>query len=240
MDVGLKASLVRYPGGAVLERHSHDAGGVSIVLAGSIEEEVGSRTECGHVGSVVAKPAGTEHRNRVGREGAILLAIKGREADDIAAHGWRWAHSRLAAAVGLHFARHLKTGGYVDTEALFDLLACVNTATPDQAPTPAWIDEVRSRIDREPGSMPVTILAELADVHPVYLARVFRMRFGCSIREYRRKERVRRAANLLATCDLPIATVAAAVGFFDQSHLCRDFKAELNVSPSDYRAIIRS
>lgn len=240
MDVGLKASLVRYAGGAVLERHAHGAAGVSIVLAGSIEEQVGSRTECGQVGSIVAKPAGVEHRNRVGKDGAILLAINGREAHDIAAHGWRWAHSRRAAKVGLHLARDLKRGCEVDADQLIELLACASPTRPHGPSMPTWISEVRSRIDRESGPTPVTVLADFADVHPVYLARAFRMRFGCSIREYRRKERVRRAANLLATCDLPIATVAAAVGFFDQSHLCRDFKAELNVSPSDYRAIIRS
>lgn len=242
MDAELNASLVRYAGGALLERHSHGAAGVSIVLAGSIEEEVGSRTELGRVGSIVTKPAGLDHRNRVGSDGAILLAIKGREADDIAAHGWRWTQSRSAAALGLRVARSLKRHDAVDAEQLLELLTFASSSDRASvgARTPTWIDEVRSRIDRECAPTPVARLAALVGVHPVYLARAFRVRFGCSIREYRRKERVRRAANLLATCELPIVTIAAALGFFDQSHLCRDFRAELNVSPRDYRAIIRA
>ena len=240
MDGGMNASLVRYAAGTVQERHFHSAAGVSIVLAGSIEEQVGTKTECGQVGSIVAKAAGVEHRNRVGKGGAILLAIKGSDVEAIATRGWTWAHSRPAAAFGLHLARQITAGGRVDTDQLIELLACAAPARSDRPVTPAWIVEVRSRVEREPVTTSVRTLAHHVQVHPVYLARAFRLHFGCSIREYRRKERVRQAANLLATCDLPIASIAAAVGFFDQSHLCRDFRAELNVSPSDYRAIVRS
>ena len=235
--MGLRAAVVRYIGGEVLEAHAHEAGSVSIVLAGLIEEEVGRRTEVGRVGSIVAKPAGVEHCNRVGRDGAILLAINGPEADAIALE-WRWSRSRGAGIAGLRVARGLGLGGVVEVDQLLDLLAFADG--PNNARRqPAWLDDIRRRLDRDLVPPPVAALAELADVHPVYLARAFRGRFGCSIREYRRHVRVCRAADLLAGSSLPIAAIAAKLDFFDQSHLCRDFKAELAVSPGDSRAILR-
>lgn len=240
LDCALDASVVRYASGAMLDRHAHAAASVSLVLAGSIQEEVGRRTEVGRTGSLVAKPADVEHSNLVGRNGAILLAIKGREAEDVAGKSWRWTKSREAVAVGLHLARGLKRGAPADPEQVLDLLGLAATSKSDRSPTPAWIGGIRMRLDREPKPPTVVELAELAGVHPVYLARAFRRQFGCSIRDYRRAVRVRRAAEMLAGDTLPISAVAASLDFFDQSHLCRDFKAEMNVSPAEYRAIVRS
>ncbi|HEX6740474.1 MAG TPA: helix-turn-helix domain-containing protein [Sphingomicrobium sp.] len=237
--MGLRASLVRYAGGAVLEPHAHAAGSVSVVLAGMIEEDVGRRTEVGRLGSLVAKPAGVEHCNRVGRDGAILLAVSGKDSEAITAGGWRWTQSHPAAALGLQLARALNSGAAADAEQLFDLLGLVAELRPARTPT-AWLDSIRSRLEREPNPPSVAELAGLKGVHPVYLARAFRQRFGCSLRDYRRRARVRRAANLLASSTLPIAEIAARLDFFDQSHLCRDFRAELAVSPRAYRAIVRS
>jgi AraC family transcriptional regulator len=237
----LEAVVVRYAGSALLEWHAHAEASVSVVLAGSIEEQVGSRTGLGRIGSVVAKPAGLEHCNRVAAEGATLLAIKGKEAAEIASRGWCWTSSHRSAIAGLQLARSLRAGFAPDAEPLIDLLSFADEAgqRPSTRRRLAWLDDIRSRLDRQ-NAPPVSRLAELADVHPVYLARAFRQQFDCSIRDYRRRARVRRAANLFASSDLPIAAIAASLDYFDQSHLCRDFRTELAVSPADYRAILRS
>ena len=235
----LQASVVRYAGGTVLEPHQHGSASVSVVLAGTIEEEVGRRTEVGRMGSLVAKPAGIEHCNRVGRHGAILLAIKGSGAEAVTAQGWRWGQSHGAAALGLQLARSLNGGAPANSERLFDLLGLVDDGRP--APTrTTWLDAVRAQLEDEPVPPTVAELAGSHGVHPVYLARAFRQRFGCSLRDCRRRARVRRAAQLLAASTVPIAEIAARLDFFDQSHLCRDFQTELAVSPGAYRAIVRS
>jgi len=237
--IELNASVVRYAPGAVLEPHSHGSASVSLVISGSIEEWVGSRAEVGEIGCLVAKPADVVHGNRVGGEGAVLLAIKGEEVDPVAAEGWRWTQSTSAAALGLRLARGLNAGVSADPEELLDLLAYAGVTAPPLR-RPSWLDQVVNRLDREAEPLPVSELARGVEVHPVYLARAFRQHFRCSIREYRRRKRVRRAARLLVGSDLSIAAIAARLDFFDQSHLCRDFRAELAVSPSDYRAIVRS
>jgi AraC family transcriptional regulator len=47
--------------------------------------------------------------------------------------------------------------------------------------------------------------------------------------------RVERAARLLRDTAMPLADVAAACGFCDQSHLARSFRHVLGCTPSDYR-----
>jgi AraC family transcriptional regulator len=73
-------------------------------------------------------------------------------------------------------------------------------------------------------------------MHPVSLARAFRRAHGCSITWYRRRSRVRRAADLLTTA-MPLADVAMESGFTDQSHFCRVFKVETGLTPSVYRRL---
>jgi AraC family transcriptional regulator len=73
----------------------------------------------------------------------------------------------------------------------------------------------------------------------VHLSRIFRQRFGCNIGEYARNWRVEAASRQLATSTSPIAEVAAAAGFADQSHLCRTFKTVSGLTPKEFRAIFR-
>jgi AraC-like DNA-binding protein len=71
------------------------------------------------------------------------------------------------------------------------------------------------------------------------LARSFRDRFGTSPHRYlvgRRLERVR--AEIARGASL--ADAAYAVGFADQSHMTRHFKARFGLTPGRYAALSRS
>ena len=73
-------------------------------------------------------------------------------------------------------------------------------------------------------------------MHPVALARAFRRTHGCSITAFRRRVRVRRAAELLVA-GASLVDVALESGFADQSHFCRIFRTEMGVTPSAFRAM---
>jgi len=79
-------------------------------------------------------------------------------------------------------------------------------------------------------------LSELADVAGLSISR-FAVRFsaemGTSPQQYVRLVRVRHAQRLLSR-GLPPSVVAAEVGFFDQSHLCRHFKRVLGRTPRQW------
>jgi AraC family transcriptional regulator len=76
-------------------------------------------------------------------------------------------------------------------------------------------------------------------VHPVYLARSFRERYGVSVGEYVRRLRLDWAAAQLSATETPVATVAAEAGFADQSHFTRAFKRHMGLTPGRYRRVVR-
>ena len=79
-------------------------------------------------------------------------------------------------------------------------------------------------------------LAELAQVSPAYLRRIFKKRYGVSPAGYVLRERIRLAQQLLSEEALSVAQVASAVGYRDALYFSRVFKKQLGISPSEYRA----
>jgi AraC family transcriptional regulator len=69
----------------------------------------------------------------------------------------------------------------------------------------------------------------------VTLARGFRKAYGRSVGAYLRWLRVARAARELAETDAPLAEIALAAGFADQSHFSNVFRRETGLSPSAFR-----
>jgi len=82
-------------------------------------------------------------------------------------------------------------------------------------------------------------LAALAGFSKSYLLEVFKRHVGISPHEYLTCVRVNRAKKLLHQ-GLPIAQVAYATGFVDQSHLNRIFKKYVLVTPGQYQRDNRS
>lgn len=76
-------------------------------------------------------------------------------------------------------------------------------------------------------------LADLVRLSPFHLLRVFRETVGLPPHSYLTQLRVTRAKRLIAS-SMPLAEVAGAVGFSDQSHLTRHFKALVGVTPGQY------
>ncbi|MDP0491250.1 MAG: helix-turn-helix domain-containing protein [Verrucomicrobiota bacterium JB023] len=72
------------------------------------------------------------------------------------------------------------------------------------------------------------------------LERYFRKETGMSPARYRLLCRVTRARNLLQFSRKPLAEIASACGFCDQSHLSRAFAAEHGVTPGRWRERISS
>ena len=77
-------------------------------------------------------------------------------------------------------------------------------------------------------------LAQRADVSDSYLRRVFRKQYGAAPGAYVIRERIRLAKQYLAS-GLPVAAVAAKVGYRDPLYFSRLFKKQTGLSPSEYR-----
>ena len=69
-----------------------------------------------------------------------------------------------------------------------------------------------------------------------YLARKFKEKYGRTIQEYLRRERLGRAHEWLVNTDLPIKVIAADLGFYDLQHFYRCFKNRYSSTPAATRA----
>ena len=77
-------------------------------------------------------------------------------------------------------------------------------------------------------------VADAAGLSPFHLSRVFKKETGLPPHKYLTQVRVHRARAML-TGGLPIADVALATGFADQSHLTKWFKRVIGVPPGAYQ-----
>jgi AraC-like DNA-binding protein len=97
------------------------------------------------------------------------------------------------------------------------------------------IRQVRRYIDEHYAQgVTLTELAQMVGLSPYYLLRVFVRDVGLPPHAYLESVRIRQAQRLL-TQGLPLAQVAAILGFSHQSHLTRHFKQILGVTPGVYR-----
>lgn len=82
---------------------------------------------------------------------------------------------------------------------------------------------------------PVARYAEALKVTPTHLSRLTREAFGCPASHMIRDRVVREARRNLVYTNLPVATIAYALGFNDPSYFSRTFTLATGLSPSEFR-----
>ena len=210
--------MVQYAPHTYYAPHAHDTTSLTLVIRGEIEERVASRVE--HAGplSVVVKPAGVEHADTFGPNGASTLQVVLSQADatQFAAassrlDAWRWSHAAVSSGAMLALLR-LATADPLATEVhasvddhVLDVIAALEPA-PEPRFTPRWLREAHALLAST--TQTIRTIAISVGVHPVYLAYEFRRHEGMSPTEYRRRERLRRAARLIAETRKPLAEIA--------------------------------
>lgn len=129
----------------------------------------------------------------------------------------------------------------VEGLVLETLGAAARRMTRCQSPArPEWLRRARDFIHEHfAAGVSLTGLAASVEVHPSHLTRMFRRHYGCSVGDYVRRLRLEYAAHELIASDQPLAEIAAAAGFYDQSHFTHTFKSHLKMTPAEYRAAVR-
>lgn len=80
-------------------------------------------------------------------------------------------------------------------------------------------------------------LAKDLNISVGYASDCFKKSMGVSIMRYVQKIKIDRAKNLLLSTDKSILYIGILLGFYDQSHFSRTFKAIVGISPTAYRNI---
>lgn len=101
---------------------------------------------------------------------------------------------------------------------------------------PGAARRVREHIeDHLSENIDLAALAGIAGLSVYHFARAFKQTLGVTPHHYLVTRRVEQAKEMLARTDAPLAEVASATGFSDQSHLARHFRQILGVTPTQFR-----
>lgn len=241
-------SRVIHATGRSLPTHEHAQAYFSLLLAGDYLEEAGGSEWRYQPFDAGFHPARVPHCDSIGAAGArfLCLEVSAEPLDAADVRVWN-APALLAADVAVQLLRLYRpliigTLSAIECEtAVWELCGEVSRE-PRYAERgyPAWLRRCVELVEGE-FAEPLTVqdIARRSGIHPVHLSREFRRRFGESLGEYTNKVRVRHACALMRCDTVPLAAVAAATGFTDQSHLCRVFKSLLRCTPSEFRRCTR-
>jgi AraC family transcriptional regulator len=232
-----------------VHEHTHEDAHFLLLLQGNYLSSAQGMPPVCSTRALVLNPPGTTHRDCFRGLDGLFFTVS------VPSAVWREAQLRRplpASAVKLPGStliraaclwRELRawdTASTLAVEGGFEELldAAAEVAQSGSRDGPAWLERVRDLLADEWRRTPGLVeLAHQADVHPVYLARAFRKRYGCSPGTYLRRCRMERAIDLLDDTGLSIAEVAASCGFVDQAHFTHTFRRAHRVTPSQYRAL---
>jgi AraC family transcriptional regulator len=252
---GLILSELLHAEGKRLPQHSHEMAFFCLLLDGAYAEFYRTRTIWYRPMTIVWHPPGISHRDEIGREGGKFFTVevhhrwlerlrefaRGPEVlpndlNDVHGGELVWLALRL-------YREHKEQQAYsplVIEGLMLEMLAmAARVKMPVEKRPPAWLTRVVDQLQAEfRQNLSTTDLAAEAGVHPVHLAAVFRQFHNQTIGEYQQQLRVHYASQLLGNLELPLAEVAQAAGFADQSHLTRIFKRFSGTTPGALRALL--
>ncbi|MFL5493922.1 MAG: helix-turn-helix domain-containing protein [Gemmatimonadales bacterium] len=240
--------------GSSLPWHTHDGSTICFVLEGSFTEVMAGSALLCVPATLKFTPAGERHCDRFDRGDARGLLIETepprmeaiRPYSAVLEERLTFQGGRLAAIAQRihHEFRQMDSAAPLAMEGmLLELLAAASREQEMQltGTEPAWLRRTREMIHADPAChRSLGVMAQAAGVHPVTLARAFRKAYGCSMGEYLRRLRIGRAARQLADSETPLAEIALAAGFADQSHFSNVFRRQTGMSPSSFRRSVRT
>ncbi len=244
-----------HPDGSSLPWHTHAGPTICFVLHGAFTEiSAGETLDC-RPAMLKVTPAEERHWNRFDRGDAhgLLIEAEAARAEELRPHATVLDRhvsfqGGLPAAIARRIYEELRAMDDAASLAIEGLLLELLAAATRQGHTnsgtrgqPGWILRARDLLHADlTHRRTLADLAAEVGVHPVTLARGFRRSFGCSVGEYVRRLRIERAATQLGGSEVPLAEIALAAGFSDQSHFSNLFRRETGMSPSAYRRAMRT
>lgn len=250
---GLKLARCSHAPNSRLEAHSHASFALVCILEGEVEELSYARTLTYRRGDVVVKPPGHVHANRFGRRGAetVYLEVTGAARVQLPEFSPLFRHegqltgretSRIVDELERLFAVSKELEPPQLTERSQRLLVAASTVLRAPRETDGfWLDRLRNRLhDGYQHPLELRALSREFQLHPVYVARRFRERFGCTVGEYLRQLRISHALGLLMETDMPLREIALDAGFSDQPHFTRLFRRSTGLPPGAFRSQSRT
>jgi AraC family transcriptional regulator len=246
---GFTVTPGRHARGSAIGWHDHESPTICCVLQGGFTESWRGGSVIASPGTIKVTPAGDRHCDSFAKSDVrgLLVEVAPERVDAIRPYSQVLDQRQsLQGGSAATIARRLNEELRLPDDAallaieglLLELVATVSRRERGACARrgPSWLLAARDLIHADPTAhLSLAGVAETVGVHPITLARGFRAGFGCSVGTYLRRLRVELAGRWLVETDLPLAEIALAAGFCDQSHFSNLFRRAVGVTPSDYR-----
>ena len=250
---GLRFRESRYAANLKLPRHSHQCAYFCFVLRGSYDETCGGRLRTCRPSTLIFHNPQETHADYFHGQGARLLSveletewIENLNDYSIVLDRLYDFHGNASSHLALKIADELRNDDAASAIALegltLELIAAASRHcgqdSRDKAPRRI---ELAKEFLQAHFSEPLRLsgLALAVDAHPVYLAREFRRRYGCTVGEYIRRLRIEFACRQIATSEDSLVKIALNAGFPDQANFSRTFKRCTGKTPTEFRNTVR-
>ncbi|MCI0486741.1 MAG: AraC family transcriptional regulator [Blastocatellia bacterium] len=251
---GFAMTEVAYSPGLKMRNHSHEPAYFGLVLQGAYTEKYGQKNRNCKASTLVFHPPGEDHAVEFHWQGARIfrVEIKPECLERVREHsvtldrpagfqgGWpTW----LAARLYNEFQETDRAAPLAIEGLTLEILAetARHQSDSSECSPPRWLRQAKDLLhDQFSENLSLAAVAEAVRVHPVYLARAWRKHFHCTVGQYLRQLRIENACREIARSDTPLAEIAAAAGFYDQSHFSRTFKRITGLTPAEYRIVFRA
>ncbi len=236
---GVTVTSTRYSALQRQSRHRHENPTYFFLIGGEfcdVSSELGTRYP--ERFELLFHPAGCWHEGISGESGRCGLNIEpsvewlagfGLEASDLGKY--RVESDPVRGCELLRLANSGMPGEWASDQILEILLPSEPVAQDGSG----WLKRLDSLLFASDGTRwSLRTLASELGVHPVYLARVFRQRYRCSLTQWLLRRRLLEAARGLS--DGPsVSDVAHEAGFADQSHFGRAFRSYFELTPGHFQ-----
>jgi len=249
----IRLRKMSYPDGWCSPTHAHKNARFVFVLKGSFSEKYGRFERFCSPLTFIFRPPHEEHSDDYHNNGVVCLSV------DISS---QWLDRLRQHHVGLVVSKQLRSANLdsLIVKLNEELMAGDNVSDrglrmfliesaielhrsrpPVLASDAKWITRAEDFIrENMLAGLSLNMIATEVGVHPVHLARTFRRKNHCTVGEYVRRLRIETACLSLTSSAIPLAQIAAEVGFSDQSHFSRTFKRVTGMTPAQYRTIFQS
>jgi len=247
---GFRFTEKSYSSNARLPAHAHELSHFCFVLAGNYKEQMAGKLFERSPAALVYYPPDVSHGEEhftAGRH--FLVEIDSKSLDLVRDYGARLCEPvLLSGASSLWLANRMYQEfnqrdefSSIALESIStELLIAASRRDRQQAERnpPAWLGRVkdclRVNFSEPPG---LNELAKAVDVHPTHLARVFRQFERRTVGDYIREVRIDYARERMLGSNEPLAEIALAAGFADQTHFTRTFKRITGMTPTEFRRL---
>ena len=207
---------------SVLGRHAHEEAYAALVLSGGYEEAGDNGRFRVTVGDVVFHGQFEAHLDRFSETGAVVLNLPLPPGCSYTPGIARVADPDSVARMAERSRR----------DAIHWLLSRAIGKRPQPAD---WPDELAAAMIQNP-SLKLSHWGKNSGILPWTVSRGFALVFGLSPEAFRARTRAHHALKAIHDTQVPLASIAAELGFADQSHMTRNVKQLTGMGPRAWRS----